>query len=146
MCALTGQTHMKHWLPGIFKKPCQNIYSTNMKNYMSKVLCSFLSFNDNTASCNRKFSQISVLFQLHKLCIYIISTLSGNPQHTMKTALITASSIHPLSMFVNAENKDVAVSRFRVPATGANATRKMARGRNGSLETTMLASSLSYAV
>ncbi len=79
-------------------------------------------------------------------CIYIISTLSGNPQHTMKTALNTASSIHPLSMFVNAENKDVAVSRFRVPATGANATRKMARGRNGSLETTMLASSLSYAV
>ncbi len=31
-CMLIGQTHTKHWLPGIFKKPCKNIYSTNMEN------------------------------------------------------------------------------------------------------------------
>ncbi len=29
---LIGQTHTKHWLPGIFKKPCKTFYSTNMEN------------------------------------------------------------------------------------------------------------------
>ncbi len=42
----------KHQLPGIFKKLCKNIYSTNMDNsdngiYMlSAVLCSFLRLDD----------------------------------------------------------------------------------------------------
>ncbi len=31
-CMLIGQTRTKHRLPGIFKKPYKNIYSTNMEN------------------------------------------------------------------------------------------------------------------
>ncbi len=31
-CTLIGQAHTKRRLPGIFRKPCKNIYSTNMEN------------------------------------------------------------------------------------------------------------------
>ncbi len=93
---------------------------------LSAVLCSFLSLDDrlcNTASCQRWFSQIFMHFQSRKLCVYIPSPLSRNPQHKTKTAPITASSIHRLLTFVNAAHKDGANGRFRGPAAGANATR-----------------------
>ncbi len=123
--------HTKHWLPGIFKKPCKTIYSKNMENsnkgiyLLSAVLCSFQSLDDNTTICHRKFSPLAqlLLFQSRKLCVYIPSPLSRNPQHM-------ASCIHLLLTFVNAVNKNVSVGRFRVPAAGANATRKTARWRN----------------
>ncbi len=69
-------------------------------------------------------------FQSRKLYVYIPSPLSQNPRHATETATIMASSIHRLLTSVNAVNKDVAVSRFTVPADGANATRKTTRGRN----------------
>ncbi len=43
-----------------------------------------------------------------------------------------ASSIHRLLTYVNAAHKDFAVGRFKVPAAGANASRKMAEGEIGS--------------
>ncbi len=36
---------------------------------LSAALCSFLSLDDNTASCHRRFSQIFMLFLLRKLCV-----------------------------------------------------------------------------
>ncbi len=36
---------------------CPNAYET-----MAPLLCSFLSLDDNTASCHRRFSQIFMLF------------------------------------------------------------------------------------
>uniref|UniRef100_A0A8C2BDY2 ADAM metallopeptidase with thrombospondin type 1 motif, 12 n=1 Tax=Cyprinus carpio TaxID=7962 RepID=A0A8C2BDY2_CYPCA len=76
--------------------------------------------------CSSLTSQIFLLFQSCKLCVYIPSPLSRTPQHTTKTALIIAFSIHQLLTFVNAAHKDVTVGRFRVPAADANVTRKMA--------------------
>ncbi len=76
----------------------------------------------NTTSCHRRVSYLK-----------IIILVSQNPRHTTKTApfsKITASSIHRLLTFGNAANKDVAVGRFRVPAAGANATKKTARREN----------------
>ncbi len=121
---------MKHRLPSVFKKPCKNIYSTKMENrnnsiYMlSAVFWSFLSLGDNAESCHRRFSQIFMLFQLRKLCVRIPPLLSRNPRLATKTALITPSYIYLLLTFVNVAKKDVAVSRFTVPAAGANAIRK----------------------
>ncbi len=46
-------------------------------------------------------------------------SIISKPQHTTKTALITASSIHRFLTFVNA----TADGRFRFPAAGENATK-----------------------
>ncbi len=86
-----------------------------------------------TACCHSRFSPIFMLFQSHKLCIYIPSPLSQNPRHTSKTAQITAFSINRLLAFVNSknlQNKDITFSCFGVPAAGVNATRKTSWGRN----------------
>ncbi len=80
----------------------------------------------NTASCHRRFSQLFMLFQSCKLCVYIPSLLSQNPRHTTKPAQIMASFIHRLLTFVNDAKKDIVVGCFRVTAAGANT----ARGRN----------------
>ncbi len=50
------------------------------------------------------------------------------------------SSTHRLLTYVNAAHKDFAVGHFKVPAAGANATRKRPEGEIGSLGTTLLAS------
>ncbi len=42
--------------------------------------CSFLNLYENTTNCHRRFCQIFMLFQSHKLCLYIPSLLSRNPQ------------------------------------------------------------------
>lgn len=44
------------------------------------------SMKCNTASCHMRFSQISMLFEARKLCVYIPSPLSRKSRHKIKTA------------------------------------------------------------
>ncbi len=106
-CTLTGQRNTKHGLLCIFKS---HVKIFTLDDY-------------NTAIYHRRFSKI---FKCVNCVLHSIS-VNMKPRHTTKTALNTASSIHQLLKFVNAMNRDVAVSCFRVSAPGADAISKTAQ-------------------
>ncbi len=153
-CMLIIQTHTKHRLTAFTttfnEVPWKNIYSTNMENndnyiysslLLPAALCSFLSLDNVTLQVFIR-DLIRLLFSFSHVNCAFPSPLSQNLWHTTKTSLIVVSSIHRLLTFVNATNKDIAVSCFRVSAAGANAT-KWPEGEIGSLGTTMLSSLMS---